>query len=79
MPIEARTDVLQTQGIGLDAVHEDDAHAGEGIVIQFADGLASHFAPSEFLFVQGAALGIEQASQGFHLCSSRLVSRQESL
>ena len=61
-----RDDVLEAQGVEFDAIHEDDAHPREGIVIELADRLAGHLAPGELLLVQGAALGIEQIGQAIH-------------
>jgi len=73
--VEARADVLQAQRVHLDAVHEDDAHPGEGVVVELADGLGGHFPPGELLLGKGRPFGIEQAGQRVH-SYLRLVSER---
>ncbi len=64
--VEARNAVLEAQGVGLHAVHEDDAHTGKRIVIEFADRLAGHFLPCELLLLQWRAFVIENSGNGLH-------------
>ena len=55
----ARGEMLEALGFLLDAVHQDHAYARERIVVELADWLARHFAPSEFLLVQRGAATAE--------------------
>jgi hypothetical protein len=48
--------VLEALRLLLDAVHEDDAHAGERVVVELADRLLHHVAPGEVLRVERCAL-----------------------
>jgi ABC-type amino acid transport system permease subunit len=48
--------MAETDGFGLDAVHEDDAHAGECIDIEFADRLRDHILPGKLLPIERSAL-----------------------
>src|SRR5690606_39963837 len=50
--VEAGQMVLEPQGVGLDTVHQDHAHPGEGIIIKLADGTAGHLFPGELLLLQ---------------------------
>jgi hypothetical protein len=47
--------VLEALRLLFDAIHEDDAHAGEGVVIELADRLLHHVAPGELLGVERRA------------------------
>jgi hypothetical protein len=56
----AQRHLLGTQGVQLQPVHEDDAHACERIVIELADGLAHHVLPAHPLFAKRRALVFQQ-------------------
>jgi hypothetical protein len=46
---EARGTMREAHRFSFDAVHQDNSHAREGVVVQFADGLASEFTSGEAL------------------------------
>jgi len=52
--------VLKAQRLHLQAVHEDDAHASECVVVEFADRLARELAPGEALPVERRAAIFEK-------------------
>jgi len=72
--VETGDAVFQAQRVGFHAVHENDAHAGEGVVIELADRLAGHFLPCEFLLFQRRAFVVENPGNGLHGASVVLVS-----
>jgi hypothetical protein len=50
--IAAQRNLLGAQRIQLHPVHQDDAHAGERVVVELADRLADHVFPGEALALQ---------------------------
>jgi hypothetical protein len=65
--VHARGHVRETVGLELEAVHEDDADAGERVIVELADRRLHELAPGEALAVDRAALDVVEA-QG-HCCS----------
>jgi len=53
--------VRERQRLELDAVHDDDAHAGESVVVELAERFAHQVAPGEALVLDRRAFRIEQA------------------
>jgi hypothetical protein len=49
--VHARAQVREPNGLVLEPVHEDHAHAGEGIVVELSVGLGDHFTPGEDLIL----------------------------
>ena len=56
LAVHARAGVAEAQRLRLDAVHQDDAHAGEGVVVELAVGRLHQVAPGEHLPIQRRAL-----------------------
>src|SRR5690606_24441676 len=67
--VEPRQVMLESQGVGFDAVHQDHAHPGEGIIIKLADGTAGHLFPGELLLFQRGTLVIQYSGQTVHIAS----------
>ncbi len=55
--VEARGRVLKSDRFHLQTVHEDDAHARERIVVEFADGLLHELPPGEALLIHRGSAG----------------------
>ena len=55
LAIHARAGVAEPQRLQLDPVHEDDANASVGIVVEFTDRLLDELTPREALLIQWAA------------------------
>src|SRR5690606_12535547 len=53
--VEACGNMLEPKRIQLQAVHQDDANAGESVIVQLADGLSHQIAPAEPLLIQRCA------------------------
>ena len=53
LAIHSRGGVREAHRLHLDAVHQNDAHAREGVVVQLADRLAGQLAPREALLSSG--------------------------
>jgi hypothetical protein len=54
--VRACASVLKPERLGLDPVHQNNAHPGERVIVEFAGGYANNTAPVKFLLVQGYAL-----------------------
>jgi hypothetical protein len=59
--VHARAGVREAHRLVLDAVHEDDAHAGIRVVVELADRLLDEVAPGELLPLERDAAVIENA------------------
>src|SRR5690606_11335896 len=67
--VEPRQVMLVSQCVGFDAVHQDHAHSGEGIIIKLADGQAGHLFPGQLLLCQRGTLVILYSGQTVHIAS----------
>src|SRR5690606_35676236 len=70
--VHAQGHLLRAQGVQFDAIHQDDAHPGECIVIELAEGLPDHVLPAHALASQRDALVLEQVDRhGIYSCCGR--------
>src|SRR6185312_864914 len=55
-----RRQVLEANGLALDAIHQDDAHARECVIVELADLLLDELTPGEALALERGAFAIEK-------------------
>src|SRR5690606_40881764 len=75
--VEARDEMLEPQGVDLDAVHQDHADARERIVVELADRRWRDVLPGEPLLVERNTLGVEKI-EGSHGTSSGWMRRKRA-